>query len=130
MEQSIESVIVLKYEIFAKSKEEALCIIETFTCDCICKGECPEEFPSRIGIGPTTTMFYRPDNSLPFVYQIIDLDTIVDSLLPDEKFLSIFEEHIKKSLRKRYPDQNSDCIKELKILDHKIVRRLAISEGR
>ncbi|MPM09051.1 hypothetical protein SDC9_55367 [bioreactor metagenome] len=130
MEQSIESVIVLKYKIFTKSKEEALSIVETFTCNRICKGECPEEFPSRIGTGPTTTMFYWPDNSLPFVYQIIDLNTIVDSLIPDEKFLSIFEEYIEKSLKKYYPDQNFDCIKELEILDHKIIERVKIIEER
>lgn len=130
MEQSIQSVIVLRYEIYAKSEKEALSIVETFTCDRISDGELPEEFPCGIGTDPKTTRLYWPDNSLPIVYQIINLSTIVYSLLSDEEFLSKFETYIKKSLRKRYPDQNFDCIKEREILDHKIVRRLAISEGR
>lgn len=130
MEQSIESVIVLKYEIFTKPEEEVLSMIGGFVRDRICKGEYSEDFPCVILATPKTSIVYCPSTSLPIAYQIINLETIVDYQISNEEVLSEVEEHIKRNLRKGQTDHSFDCIKELEILDHKIVQRVKIIERR
>lgn len=89
MRQTITSVIILAYELSAKSENEAKDIVGSFVCNRFTKGNYSEKFAGRIATQPRVVQVYWPMKSFPRVYQIIELESLLYAEITSKAYVNL-----------------------------------------